>query len=196
VHDRLSERIPEQIGATIRARRLPAGQLHRRSRRQRPGRARLGNLHLATVGRRRPPDGLLGRNGGRNAAMYWPRVVPGFRTRADLRERYEKLSGRDLSELDSTSPSPTGSWPASSKGSSARYAGAPAGATPVTTAGWPIRSTGWPGRLPKPPPNSSDRAGPHTGAQVARRLPHPVLVMGLKAGSTRPRPARPPPRPS
>jgi aminoglycoside phosphotransferase (APT) family kinase protein len=29
-----------------------------------------------------------------------PTLVPGFRTRADLRERYEKLSGRDLSELD------------------------------------------------------------------------------------------------
>ncbi len=126
LHDLLSARMPDQVGDRHRPRRLPAGQHHAGRRRRLPRRARLGDLHAGRpTGRPRPAHGLLGRAGRRR---------PRSRPRPDGRSRLPEprracgpgtatVPGATSRRSTSTSPSATGSSPASLEGVYARYAG-------------------------------------------------------------------------
>ena len=119
VHDRLQGRLPAEQRVSRRARRLPARQLHHHPRRHDRGGAGLGDLHA-----RRPA--------GRSRLRCWPRGrspatsarSPPRRPAARVRlagptspSHYRARTDLDCSDRGSTSPSPTGSWPASTRAS-------------------------------------------------------------------------------
>ena len=98
VHDRLGGRHPRAGGDGHRPRRLPARQ--HRPRRRRPVRAVL-DWEICTLGDPLADVGLLmvyWTEAGDEAALLGvtPTTVPGFPGRAEMRDRYQAASGRDL----------------------------------------------------------------------------------------------------
>ncbi len=116
VHDVLVERIPEQGPATPRPRRLPAGQLHGRRRRQRGRRARLGDLHARRPPRRRRhAAGVLDRTERQRVrhGRVRPPAHPASSTAPSSPRATPPRAAATWTSWPSTPRSPTGSWPAS-----------------------------------------------------------------------------------
>ncbi len=118
VHDRLAASVPRPGPGDHRPRRLPPRQLHPRHRRPRPGRARLGAVHAGRpAGRRRPalhvldrarrhPHRLTGRSHHRGGLRHPRRPAGPLRARPP---------GGTSARSTTTSPSASGSWPASAR---------------------------------------------------------------------------------
>ena len=87
-----------------------------------------------------------------------PTRLPGFSTRAELVARYAALSDRDLSAVPTTRHSASGSWAASSRGSTPDTRAGRRPETGATSTCSPSRSAGW-ASAPWPRWSRCDRAG-------------------------------------
>ena len=99
-----------------------------------------------------------------------PTALPGFATRDQLVERYAAASGpRRLRRSPTTGPSDSGSWPASSRGSTCAT---PAGRRPATAAASTSSPTGWPDWASGPWPTwrRCEPRRPHRSVHVRPRL--------------------------
>ena len=191
VHERLAARIPDQGPATIvhgdyRLDNMiltPTGEV-----------AAVVDWELCTLGDPLADVGLL--------MCYWPKPGeefrsptrqrgPGFPTREEIGDRYAERSGRDLSQLDSTSPSATGSWRSSSRASTPATRPADTARSTPASKPSPSWSNGWRRRPRKPSsagqfssprlfqrrssvPGTAGRSGPSGIPRASARFhPHP-----------------------